>query len=189
MNCREELIEKFDANMNRYTSGRPELIPELSQIRMTLPDVTFNYWMDIRLGDREINLVYLGRAHSAGDILLHLPQDGVLYAGDIAFHGFLPAFPDGHITKWLDVMDKTQEMDFEIIVPGHGPVGTKKDFDEARELMAHLHGEIRRGFDAGKSEDETASEVNLGKFTEYLGQEHIGLITNMANRADRGDLV
>ncbi len=98
-NARQELIEKFDANMNRYTSGRPELIPELSQIRMTLPDVTFNDRMDLRLGDREINLIYLGRAHTDGDILLHLPQDGVLYAGDIAFHRVLPAFPDGHITK------------------------------------------------------------------------------------------
>lgn len=187
-NCRRELIEKFDANMNRYTTGRPELIPELAQIRMTLPDVTFEERMDIRLGDREINLIYLGRAHSAGDILLHLPQDGVLYAGDIAFHRILPAFPDGHITKWLAVMDQTRDLDFETIVPGHGPVGTKADFDEARELMAQLHGEIRRGFDAGKSETETAQAVDLGKFAAYLGQERIAQITQMAYRAYRGEL-
>ncbi len=187
-NCRRELIEKFDANMNRYTSGRPELIPELAQIRMTLPDVTFSDRMDLRLGQREINMIYLGRAHSAGDILLHLPQDGVLYAGDIAFHRVLPAFPDGHITKWLDVMDQTRDMEFETIVPGHGPVGTKQDFDEARELMAHLHGEIRKCFDAGMSEAEAAESVKLGKFTEYLGQDRMGLISNMAYRAYRGDL-
>ena len=188
VNCRQELIEKFDANMNRYTSGRPELIPELEQIRMTLPDVTFEDRMNIRLGDREINLIYLGRAHSAGDILLHLPQEGLLYAGDIAFHRILPAFPDGHITKWLDVMEETRKLDFDTIVPGHGPVGTKREFDEAKELMAHLHGEIRRGFDQGQSEDETAQGVDLGKFTSYLGQERIGQITQMAYRAYRGDL-
>ena len=188
VNCRQELIEKFDANMNRYTSGRPELIPELEQIRMTLPDVTFEDRMNIRLGDREINLIYLGRAHSAGDILLHLPQEGLLYAGDIAFHRILPAFPDGHITKWLDVMEETRKLDFDTIVPGHGPVGTKREFDEAKELMAHLHGEIRRGFDQGQSEEETAQGVDLGKFTSYLGQERIGQITQMAYRAYRGDL-
>ena len=188
VNCRQELIEKFDANMNRYTSGRPELIPELEQIRMTLPDVTFEDRMNLRLGDREINLIYLGRAHSAGDILLHLPQEGLLYAGDIAFHRILPAFPDGHITKWLDVMEETRKLDFDTIVPGHGPVGTKREFDEAKELMAHLHGEIRRGFDQGHSEEETAQGVDLGKFTSYLGQERIGQITQMAYRAYRGDL-
>lgn len=189
VNCRLELIGKFDANMDRYTSGRPELIPELSQIRMTLPDVTFNDRLDLRLGDREINLIYLGRAHTDGDILLHLPQDGVLYAGDIAFHRVLPAFPDGHITKWLGVMEETRKIDFETIVPGHGPVGTKKDFDEAMELMALLNGEIRKGYDKGNSEDQTAAEVDLGKFGEYLGQDRIGLITRMAYRAYSGDLV
>lgn len=188
VNCRLELIEKFDANMNRYTSGRPELIPELEQIRMTLPDVTFEERMNIRLGDREINLIYLGRAHSAGDILLHLPQEGVLYAGDIAFHRILPAFPDGHITKWLAVMEETRKLDFDTIIPGHGPVGTKQEFDAARELMAHLHGEIRRGFDQGQSEDETARQVDLGKFASYLAQDRIGQITQMAYRAYRGEL-
>ena len=92
VNCRLELIEKFDANMNRYTGGRPELIPELEQIRMTLPDVTFEDCTNIRLGDREMNLIYLRRVHSSGDVLLHLPQDGVLYAGDIAFHQICPPF-------------------------------------------------------------------------------------------------
>ena len=66
-NCRTELIEKFDANMQRYR-GRTELIPELDQIRMTLPDVTFEDRMTIRLGDREIELSFLGRAHSNSDI-------------------------------------------------------------------------------------------------------------------------
>ena len=66
-NCRTELIEKLDANMRRYR-GRTELIPELDQIRMTLPDLTFEDRMTIRLGDREIELSFLGRAHSNSDI-------------------------------------------------------------------------------------------------------------------------
>lgn len=188
VNCRTELIEKFDANMQRYRSGRPELIPELEQIRMTLPDVTFDDQMTIRLGDRVIDLIYLGRAHTAGDILLHLPDDGVLYAGDIAFHQVLPAFPDGHITKWLDVMEETTKIEADTIVPGHGPVGDKSQFAESKELMAQLHGEIRRGYDQGLPEEEAAKQVNLGKFTSYLGQDRVGLITHMAYLAYKGEL-
>ena len=66
-NCRTELIEKFDANMQKYRS-RTELTPELDHTRMTLPDVTFEDRMTIRLGDREIELSFLGRAHSNSDI-------------------------------------------------------------------------------------------------------------------------
>ena len=51
--------------------------------------------------------------------------------------------------------------------------------------MAYLHGEIRRGFDAANSAEETAASVNLGKFTEYLGQDGIGLTTNVAYRPCR----
>lgn len=188
INSRRELIEKFDANMQRYRNTRPELIPELEQIRMTLPDLTFEDRMNIRLGDREIQLIYLGRAHTAGDILLHLPQDGILYAGDIAFHKVLPAFPDGHITKWLEAMEQTARIDVQTIVPGHGPVGGKAEFEEAKELMAHLHSEVRRGFDQGLTEEETARNVNLGKFGNFLGQDRVGLVTHMAYLAYRGEL-
>lgn len=55
--------------------------------------------------------------------------------GDIAVNKTLPAFPDGHITKWLTVIDQTAKVDAETIVPGHGPVGGKAGFEEARELL------------------------------------------------------
>jgi cyclase len=187
-NCRAELIETFDANMQRYRRSRPELIPELEQIRMTLPDVPFDQRLTIALDGREIQLRYLGRAHTAGDIVLYLPQDKVLYVGDLAVHKTWPAFPDGHITKWLTVLDAVAEIDAETIVPGHGPVGGRAEFDEARELMAWRHRELRRGFDAGLSEEETANQVGLGKFAGFLGQDRVGLIAHMAYRAYRGEL-
>ena len=186
-NCRTELIEKFDANMQRYYA-REALRPELDQIKMTLPDVTFQDRMSLRLGDREIQLIFLGRAHSNSDILLYLPDEKLLYAGDLAVNGTLPAFPDGHITKWLTVLDKVAEVDAETIVPGHGPVGDKNDFDSAQELLALLNDEIRRGYDAGLSEEDTVKQVNVGRFSNLAGQDRVGLITHMAYRAFSGEL-
>jgi cyclase len=168
-NCRTELIEKFDANMQRYRSGRPELIPELEQIRMTLPDVTFDHHMTIMLGEREIQLVYLGRAHTASDILLYLPQEKLLYVGDLAVHKTLPAFPDGHITKWLTVLDEVAKIDAETIVPGHGPVGGKAEFDEAKELMDLLRREIRRKPSGGRIvgwQQQTHHPVSAGSLPD-----------------------
>jgi cyclase len=186
-NCRTELIEKFDANMQRYRA-RQALIPELEQIRMTLPDVTFEDRMTIRLEDREIQLSYLGRAHSNSDILLYLPKEKVLYVGDLAVNKTLPAFPDGHMTKWLTVLDRVAEVDADTIVPGHGPVGGRSEFNEAKDLLSLLNSEIRKGFDAGKSEEQTAKQVQLGRFTSFLNQERVGQITQMAYLAYRGQL-
>jgi Mrp family chromosome partitioning ATPase len=74
------------------------------------------------------------------------------------------------------------------LVQGHGPVGEKAEFDEAKELMDLLHREIRRGFDANMSEEETAKQVSLGKFTSFMGQDRVCLITHMAYLAYRGEL-
>ena len=186
-NCRTELQEKFDANMQRYRQ-REALIPELNQIRMTLPDVTFEDKMTIRLGDRVIELSFLGRAHSNSDILTYLPDDKVLFVGDIAVHKTLPAFPDGHITKWLTVIDETAKVDADTIVPGHGPVGGKAEFEEARELLHILNSEIKKGFDEGLSEEETAKRVNVGKFSDFANQERVGQITQMAYMAYKDEL-
>lgn len=188
VNCRLELLEKFESNMQRYRNTRPDLIPELEQIKITLPDVTFDQCMTIWLGDIEVQLIYLGRAHTSGDILVYIPQEKLLYTGDIGFHKVIPAFPDGHIVKWMNVMEKTHKIDFDIIVPGHGPVGRKKDFEEAMELMGHLHREIRTRFDMGLLEEEAIAKLDLEKFSNFFGQDRIGQITKMAYMAYRGEL-
>ena len=94
--------------------------------------------------------------------------------GDIAVNKTLPAFPDGHITKWLTVIDQTAKVDAETIVPGHGPVGGKAEFEEARELLQILNTEMKRRNDEGLPEYETAKRVNVGKFSGFANQEHVG---------------
>ena len=120
--------------------------------------------------------------------MTYLPGDKVLFVGDIAVHKTLPAFPDGHITKWLKVIDETAKVDAEIVVPGHGPVGGKAEFDEARELLQILNREIRKGYDEGLPEEETAKRVNVGKFSGFANQERVGQITQMAYLAYKGEL-
>jgi len=108
--------------------------------------------------------------------------------GGIAVNKTLPAFPDGHITKWLTVIDQTAKVDAETIVPGHGPVGGKAEFEEARELLQILNTEMKRGNDEGLPEYETAKRVNVGKFDGFANQDRVGQITQMAYQAYPGDL-
>ena len=115
-NCRFELDTKWDANFSRYWA-REALRPELERINKTLPDVTFKDQMSIWLGDREIRMSYHGRAHSDSDILLYLPEEKVLFVGDLAVNKTIPAFPDGHISKWVDVLEKVETVDADTLSP------------------------------------------------------------------------
>ncbi|MDA0769291.1 MAG: MBL fold metallo-hydrolase [Chloroflexi bacterium] len=186
-NCRTAFVDDWDGNMNRYYA-REALRPELDQIRMTRPDVTFNDEMSLWLGDREIRLSFHGRAHTGSDILIYLPEEKVLFVGDLAVNKTLPAFPDGHITKWLSVMDDVSKVDAETIVPGHGPVGGRTEYNESVELLGLLNSEIRRGYDAGLSEEDAAKQVDISKFADFANHDRVGLITRMAYRAYSGDL-
>ena len=186
-NCRAHFVRDWDGNMDRYYA-REALRPELDQIVMTRPDVTFSHEMSLWLGDRELRLSYHGRAHTGSDILLYLPEEKVLFVGDLAVHKTLPAFPDGHITKWVSVMDEVSKVDADTIVPGHGPVGGRAEYKESVELLALLNTEIRRGYDAGLSEEDTAKQVDISKFSDFANQDRVGLITRMAYRAYSGDL-
>ena len=186
-NCRFDLDTKWESNFGRYWA-REALQPELSRIRKTLPDVTFKDHMSLWFGNREIQLSYHGRAHSNSDILLYLPADKVLFVGDLAVNKTIPAFPDGHISNWIQVLEQVKNIDADTIVPGHGPVGGRSEFNEARDLLILLDDQIREAFDAGISEDTAPSRIDVRSFSTFANQDRIPQIIEMAYKAYRGEL-
>ncbi len=89
--------------------------------RLVLPDETFSDRKVIELGDRRIELLHLGPAHSPGDISVWLPDDKVVIAGDIAFHQrMLPVFEYTDTAAWLETWETFAALGAEIVVPGHG---------------------------------------------------------------------
>ena len=186
-NCKFDLDTKWDSNFNRYWS-REVLRPELSRIVKTTPDVTFNDKMSIWLGSREIQLSFHGRAHSNSDILLYLPEEKVLFVGDLAVNKTLPAFPDGHITDWVSVLEQVDKVDTDTIVPGHGPVGTKAEFNEAKGLLNLLNTQIKSAFDNGATEDEASKNIDVGIYSGFANQDRIPQIVEMAYKAYRNEL-
>ncbi len=84
------------------------------------PDVTMNEKMILFRGGREIRIVFVGRAHTGGDVVVHFPQDRLVFTGDILFGG--PSFMgDGYVDEWAETLENLKALDFDIVVPGHGP--------------------------------------------------------------------
>ena len=79
-------------------------------------------------------------------------------------------------------------IDADTIVPGHGGVGGRVEFEDSKALLELLNTEIKRGYDQGLSEEDTIKQVNLGAFSTFLNQDRIGLITSMAYQAYKGTL-
>ncbi len=154
----------------------PHFADELQKVKaIRPPTVTFRGSLSIHDGAREIVLKHVGTAHTAGDTLVYLPQDRLLYAGDVAFHYVTPLAFEGHVGNWIAVLDEIEGMDVDRIVPGHGPVGTKADLRELRDYFALLKQEAQQAHAAGVGADAAARQIfaRLGRFGHWGEAERL----------------
>ena len=167
--CRQAVIKGGISNLD----GRPESWKVgANELKLAPPVTTFddNSKITYRYGNTEVRVMYNGGpAHTWGDALIYLPQYKILWAGDIAFFYVAPAAQSGHVSKWIESIDRINKMDVDVIVPGHGPSGSKKELAETREYLAFIKQEARRRYDAGMSAGKAAAEIEarLGKFDSW----------------------
>jgi cyclase len=152
----------------------PAFAREFPLLKLQLPTVTFDHALVLHDGDREIHLWHPGTlAHTAGDATVFLPEERVLFTGDLAFHYVTPLAFQGHVGRWIEAADRVLAVEADVIVPGHGPIGTKADLRLMRDYLALVHRESRRRFDAGLPADAAARDIKLGVYASWREPERI----------------
>ena len=79
------------------------------------------------LAKQNIQILLVGPAHSDGDLLVYDQEDKILYAGDFFVNGYIGYLGEAFFRQWIAAIDKTLELPFKIVVPGHGPLGKRED--------------------------------------------------------------
>jgi glyoxylase-like metal-dependent hydrolase (beta-lactamase superfamily II)/rhodanese-related sulfurtransferase len=112
--------------------------------RLVLPDETFSDSKIIEMGGKRIELLYLGPAHSPGDISVWLPDQKLVIAGDIAFHQrMLPVFEETDTAAWLETWDAFESLGAEIVIPGHGtPTDMSEVTKYTRDYLVDMREQI-----------------------------------------------
>ena len=166
--CREEILRNGMDLPARWAKARPQFAEGLVGVRVCVPDWTFSDKITLHLGDRELIFFHPGKpAHTVGDAMLYLPDSKVLFAGDILFHGVVPAGFQGHIGKWIEVLNGVLAMDVSVIVPGHGPVCTKAEVAETLSCLNLIYEGARRAFHNSLSPEEACAALDLGPFAHW----------------------
>ncbi|MGH7391281.1 MAG: MBL fold metallo-hydrolase [Candidatus Rokuibacteriota bacterium] len=171
--CREELAPGFPPVplLQRFM---PAFAAEFPKLKVELPTVTFNDRLVLHDGDREIHLWHPGvPAHTAGDATVFLPKERVLFAGDLAFHYVTPLAFQGHVGHWIQAADRVLALEADVIVPGHGPVGTRADVTRMRDYLALIRREAKTRFDAGMPAEAAARDIELGAYASWRESERI----------------
>jgi len=140
-----------------------------------LPSVTFQHDARIHLGGKTVELYYFGRAHTSGDIVAYFPADRVLAAGDMfTFGADVPELIDyaggGSAKEWPHTLDGALMLDFDAVVPGHGPVTNKGEMRKYRQSTVQLRNRVHEMLVQKKNRDEVA---NMLKTEFHWAQLHL----------------
>jgi glyoxylase-like metal-dependent hydrolase (beta-lactamase superfamily II) len=169
--------EDWDSEFQRF----PRLFEGHESIPgLTYPTTTFSDDMTVYLGNRQINLMHLGRAHTAGDIVIHVPDQNVMFTGDIVEYHSACYCGDGHYNEWGATLDNIAAFDVDAIAPGRGDalvghdmvnaaIENTRDFVDttykAAARVAARNGSLKEAWDAVR-------EACDPKFGDYAIYEH-----------------
>ncbi len=152
---------------------------DFTGIELALPDETFSGEMTMRVGSRRLDLLEVGPAHTRGDTLIHLPDDRVLFTGDILFSGAHPIAWAGPVSNWIAACDRILAMDVDVIVPGHGAVAGPDAVREERAYFVYLYEQARSLHAQGMDVMQAARALNMDRWASWGEPER--LVVNVAN--------
>ena len=152
-----------------------------------LPNTTFTGETQRQVGDKIVELIEVGPAHTNGDILVHVPSDKVVFTGDILFIEGHPILWAGPVKNWINACDRIISMEVDFVVPGHGPVTDNRGVKAVRDYLAYIDTESRERFESGMSALEAAKEIDLDLFSTWGDGERIAVNVNSLYREYKGE--
>jgi cyclase len=170
--CKTEMV-KAVPNVPKMWAVNPGVADKEEERRLPLPSVTFRDDLVYDINGVEVQFRVVGPAHTWGDVVAYLPQHKIVFLGDVGFFWVAPYANNSWITKWIDVCNAINGWDVDVLVPGHGPIGGKKELAEMRTYFEVLRVEARKRYEAKMPPGVAAAEIRLGRFDNWIGPERL----------------
>jgi 2-keto-4-pentenoate hydratase/2-oxohepta-3-ene-1,7-dioic acid hydratase in catechol pathway/glyoxylase-like metal-dependent hydrolase (beta-lactamase superfamily II) len=146
---------------------------DFSGITVRNADQTFDRELSVEVGGRRIDLLNLGPAHTAADSVVHVPDAGVLFGGDLLFIGCTPIVWAGPIANWIAACDAMIALDAPTVVPGHGPITDPDGIRSVRGYLVHVAEQAEAAYRKGLSWAKAADAIDLGEYAAWLDAERV----------------
>ncbi|HEX5280381.1 MAG TPA: MBL fold metallo-hydrolase [Micropepsaceae bacterium] len=160
--------KKAQLQQQLYTAQ--QVLVQLKDIKPTPPSVTYSDKLILHRGNREIDLLFLGRGHTAGDTVVWLPNERIVCSGDL-MESRIAYMGDGYFDEWVTTLDKLKNLDFAVDLPGHGvPFSDKNMITEFQSYLKDLVTQVSALKAQGVPPDEAAQRVNLTAHAKYFPQ-------------------
>jgi glyoxylase-like metal-dependent hydrolase (beta-lactamase superfamily II) len=163
----EELRLKGAPYLEMFRTFGSSVADALEGVELVEPDVVYDGEADVELGDRSVELRTWGLAHTRADQVVHVPDDRVLFTGDLVESNCFAIFPyfppddtdvDGN--RWIELLERLERLEPAVVVPGHGPVGDAGVIAIAREYLVELRAETQRRAAKGVAVEDIVAEID-----------------------------
>ena len=142
-------------------------------IEPVLPTETFSGELTLRVGAREVRLMEMGPAHTQGDTIALLPEQRVMFTGDILFNGAHPIAWAGPVSNWIAACERIEALDPLVLVPGHGPLAELDDVRETRAYFEYLYEQARHTHAEGMTPLQAARSISLDRWADWGERERL----------------
>ena len=157
---------------NDFAESIEAAVAEFKQVKLLLPDETFDQNLDVHLGKREIQLRFLGRGNTGCDAVIYVPDARVVMAGDLLVYP-TPYVFDSYFSDWIQTLGKIKAMGAITIVPGHGPVQHNNDYiDLVSSLLESFTSQVQQAVLENLSLDDTRKKVDVRSFEKQFAGDN-----------------
>lgn len=166
---RETMVQRGEETLKNI--GNYGLTPEvMAGTRISLPTVTFTDRMWLDLGGIGVELIQAAPSHTAGSLIVSVPSRKLVFAGDVLFTDFHPFLAEGDFGGWQKSLAALLAMDINVIIPGHGPLSTKKDLRDMKDYLQEFDRLAKK-----LSADSQDPEVIAAEIIKKLPPRSMGL--------------
>jgi len=169
----KELKEASDDATRRAVTTRitlySALLETIDEVAIRPPEMTFKGHVTFYGSERSVELVTYGRGHTDGDAFLYLPEERILFSGDLLFAKTHPYLPGSIPEAWRTTLDKLLALDIETIVPGHGDLAGLEDLRTERDYLEALEKLVRQVIAQGGTADDAARVAIPAEYAAWDG--------------------
>jgi cyclase len=151
--------------------SRDAYLQTMSRLKITAPFITLDDSLSIQDGKPDVRVLFLGKGHTDGDVVVFLPGPKIAFVGDLFFNEAIPNVQDASILEWMKTLEGVLKLGADTFVPGHGAVGDRKDVQKFLVYFQDLQSWVKEAVDRGDSMEESSKNIALPeKYAAYRFQ-------------------
>ena len=144
---------------------------EYGTLSYELPSIYFSHKLIFDDGEQQLELLFLGHGHTAGDAVAWLPKHGILFTGDACVNGAFNFTGDSKTDSWVAVLGAMQELGVKSLCPGHGEMGGPELVNNQRRYLSELRSTVGKMINDGNTLDQIKKQIEIPFFKDWTGVE------------------